>query len=93
MVRLMVRPLPCAVEKKVCAPVGTPAEDADIRRYIANHPDAAPRPNFESNLVAGAEVWMLHVWNAPSHPNSWGVFATANPALRTCTGACRTATT
>lgn len=76
----------------VHAPVGNPAEDADIRRYIVNHPDAAPHPNFESNLVAGADVWMLHVWNVPSHQNSWGIFATANPALRTCTGACRTAT-
>ncbi len=77
----------------VHAPVGTPEETDDIQRYLTSHPEPAPRPSFTSNLVAGNDLWMLHVWNVAGHPNRWGTFATANPALRRCTGACRSATT
>ena len=70
-------------------PVGTPEESDDIQRYLDANPDPAPAPTFESNLVAGDELWMLHVWNVAEHPNRLGVFATMNPDLTTCAGACR----
>ncbi|HEY4376187.1 MAG TPA: hypothetical protein VGM93_03475 [Acidimicrobiales bacterium] len=75
-------------------PVGTPAEAGDIQRYLSSHPgppEAAP--SFDSVLVDGNNEWMLHAWTVPGHPNRLGMFATANPDVQHCVGACRSATT
>jgi hypothetical protein len=75
-------------------PVGTPAEAGDIQRYLASHTGPATTPTpFDSVLVDGTNEWMLHAWTVPGHPNSLGMFATANPKVERCVGACRTATT
>ena len=33
------------------------------------------------DLLAGADLWMLHAWVVPGHANRWGDFATLHPAL------------
>lgn len=32
-------------------------------------------------LLAGADLWMLHAWAVPGRPNRWGDFATLHPSL------------
>jgi hypothetical protein len=77
-------------EGQVHQPVGTPAEAGDIQRYLASHPGPPDPPTFDSVLVGGANVWMLHLWIS-SNPN--GVFSTSNPTVTRCRGVCRTPTT
>lgn len=70
------------------AKVGTTAEIPELARYLAAHPEPAPPLDF-CNLVPGDDIWMLHLWIVPGHPNPTGLFSTFNPRVSTCVGLCR----
>ncbi len=50
-----------------------------LGRMTSDSPDA-----LQADLLLGSDVWMLHAWIVPTHPNPEGVFSTGNPSVQ-CT--------